>query len=237
VRRGPATAVAILCWCAAPSKARAAEGEAVDVAPPPRTARFTANVLVGSGYGWSKGYAEVNRDFAVSGGGWAQLGHMIVEGGVLFPRAHLFVVTGPRFQFVTGTTDVYGPPFVAHTRRNAFAWFSKIGWLPRSPDARVQPYLSLSSGYGRIAHTASLPLSDCGPNHDQACVDTVAPGPLFIGWGAGVRIHVTAHLDAVVALENELGMQTDVLVDLVQGRGFEERILDFDGNVGVAATF
>ncbi len=216
----------------------AAGAVASDGAPPP-PARFTIDGLVGTGYGWPNGVADVNHDIPASGGNWARLGHVIVEGGVLFPRAHVFVVTGPRFQVITGTTDVYvsTPRFVAHARSYAFAWFSKVGWLPRSPDARLQPYVALSTGYGDIAHVVTLPVGGCGPTQDQTCVDTVTAGPLFIGWGAGLRARLTPHLDAVMALENQLGLQADVLLDLFNGDGLEEHTFNFDFNLGVAAAF
>lgn len=219
------------------ARAFAADVETLE-ATPPRTARFTIGALVGTGYGWPNGVADVNHDIPVSGGNWTRLGHVIVEGGVFFPRARLFVLTGPRFQYITGPTDVYTPNFVAHTRTHAFAWFSKFGWMPRSPDARLQPYVALSLGYGDIAHVVTLPrVTDCGPAHDQTCVDTVTAGPLFIGWGAGLRARLTAQLDAVLGLENQLGLQGDVLVDLFQGRGLEEHTFNFDLNLGLAAAF
>jgi len=219
------------------TRAPAADVETLDVAPS-RTARFTIGALVGTGYGWPNGVADVNHDISVSGGNWTRLGHVIVEGGVLFPRARLFVVTGPRFQYITGPTDVYTPNFVAHTRTYALAWFGKVGWLPRSPDARLQPYVALSSGYGDIAHVVSLSkVTDCGPALNQTCVDTLTAGPLFLGWGAGLRARLTPQLDAVLALENQLGLQGDVLVDLFQGRGLEEHTFNFDLNLGLTAAF
>jgi hypothetical protein len=204
---------------------------------PTRIARFTVGALVGTGYGWPNGLADVNHDIRTSGGNWARLGQVTVEGGVLFPRAHVFVLTGPRFQVITGPTDIYTNSLVAHGRSHAFAWFSKVGWLPREPSARVRPYLALSTGYGDISHVVSLTVHNCGPNHDQTCVDTVTAGPLFIGWGAGLRARLTANLDAVLGLENQLGLQADVLLDLFNGRGLEEHTFNFDFNLGVAAAY
>jgi hypothetical protein len=66
-------------------------------------------------------------------------------------------MTGPRLQAVTGTTDLYsGTGEVYRSRAYGRAWFTKFGWLPRGPESRLQPYLSLSSGYGSIVHLASL---------------------------------------------------------------------------------
>jgi hypothetical protein len=219
------------------ARVRAADAEPSDVAPLP-IARFTIGALVGTGYGWPNGLADVNHDIRVSTGAWARLGHVIVEGGVLFPRARVFVSAGPRLQLVTGPTDVYtNYGFVGHARSYALAWFAKVGWLPRSPAARVQPYVALSTGYGDIAHVVSLPAADCGPGRNQTCVDTVPAGPLFVGWTAGVRARLTAHVDAVVAVDNQLGLEADFLGDLVAGRGLEERTLNFDLDLGIAAAF
>ena len=40
-----------------------------------------------------------------------------------------------------------------------------------------------------------------------------------------------------MALENQLGLQADVLLDLFNGDGLEEHTFNFDFNLGVAAAF
>ena len=127
---------------------------------------------------------------------------------------------------------------MAHARSYAFAWFSKVGWLSALSRTRAcSRTWRCRPGYGDIAHVVTLPVGNCGPTHDQTCVDTVTAGPLFIGWGAGLRARLTPHLDAVMALENQLGLQADVLLDLFNGRGLEEHTFNFDFNLGVAAAF
>ena len=112
----PALIAALLAGLAVPASVRAAEESVPGAVVPPSpvakepVARFTIGMLVGTGYGWSKGTADLNADIAFSGGSRASLGHLIVEGGVLFPRVRLFVLTGPRVQIVTGTTDLYLAP-------------------------------------------------------------------------------------------------------------------------------
>ena len=221
---------------AAPS-VRAADADASTGAPP-RIARFTIGALAGTGYGWPNGLADVNHDIPASGGNWARLGHVIVEGGVLFPRAHIFVVTGPRFQ--------------ADHRDDG-----RVRVRPRVPREVACVRLVLE---GRVvaALTGRVAAAVCGAvdglwrhcprrhaarrrlrahPRNQTCVDTVTAGPLFIGWGAGLRARLTANLDAVLGLENQLGLQADVLLDLFNGRGLEEHTFNFDFNLGVAAAF
>ena len=109
----PAVIAAILAGLAAPGGVRAADEDVPGAVGPPAPvaqepiARFTIGMLVGTGYGWSKGAGDVNADVQFSGGSRASLGHLIVEGGVLFPRVRLFVLTGPRLQVITGNTDLY----------------------------------------------------------------------------------------------------------------------------------
>ena len=201
--------------------ARAADETAV-VAPPP-VARFTASMLFGTGYGWSEGTADLNADIPFSGGSTARLGHAVVEAGVLFPRVRLFLMTGPRLQVVTGTTDLYdtsGRVYRSQTR--AYAWFGKVGWLPLAPEARLQPYVAASLGYGEIRHLARLTTiaPTCGPNRDQTCVDTVTSGPYFVGAGGGLRWRFNDRIEAVVAVEAQLGEP--------------DRTLNIDLNLGFA---
>jgi hypothetical protein len=227
----PAALGAILASIAiaAPGSARAVEEDVPSAVGPPtsvlneRIASFTIGMLVGSGYGWSKGTGDVNADIQFSGGSRASLGHVIVEGGVLFPRVRLFLLTGPRLQVVSGTTDLYaGSGEVYQPRWYGRAWFTKFGWLPRGPEARLQPYLLVSSGYGNVIHLArldNLP-NQCGPAHDQTCVDTITAGPYFLGAGTGVRYRMARHLDAIFAIDALLGAP--------------DRTYNFDFNLGLA---
>jgi len=200
--------------------ARAADETAV-VAPPP-VARFTASMLFGTGYGWSEGTGDLNVQIPFSGGSAARLGHALVEAGVLFPRVRLFLVTGPRLQVVTGTTDVYTNGQVYRSATRAYAWFGKVGWLPLAPEARLQPYVAASLGYGEIRHLARLTTitPTCGPNRDQTCVDTVTSGPYFVGAGGGLRWRFNDRIEAVVAVEAQLGAP--------------DRTFNIDGNLGFA---
>lgn len=209
----PAVIAAILAGLAAPGSARAADEDVPGAVGPPAPvaqepiARFTIGMLVGTGYGWSKGAGDVNANMQFSGGSRAGLGHLIVEGGVLFPRVRLFVLTGPRVQVITGNTDLYtGGVHFYRTHSYAPAWFAKFGWLPRTPEARLQPYLLGSSGYGDIVHLTQMGLApNCGPMRNEPCVDTITSGSFFIGAGVGLRYRMARHLDAIFALEAVLG--------------------------------
>ena len=209
----PAVIAAILAGLAAPASVRGADEDVPSAVGPPAPvaqepiARFTIGMLVGTGYGWSKGTGDINADVQFSGGSRASLGHLIVEGGVLFPRVRLFVLAGPRLQVLPDTTELYtGGVLIYRTHSYELAWFAKFGWLARAPEARLQPYLLVSSGYGEIVHLTQMGLaSNCGRMRNEPCVDTITSGPFFIGAGAGLRYRMARHLDAIAALEAQLG--------------------------------
>jgi len=57
-----------------------------------------------------------------------------------------------------------------------------------------------------VVHLARLGLApSCGPTRNEPCVDTITSGPLFIGAGAGLRYRMARHLDAILALDAQLG--------------------------------
>jgi hypothetical protein len=137
----------------------------------------------------------------------------------------MFLSVSGRYQVVEGATDVYTLGRVFHTRRTARAVFSKFGWLFRAPERRLHPYVSLAWGFGQIAHLAPLPRAGriCGPQMNEACVDTVASGPWFLGAGGGLRWSLTDHLQAVLALEAQVSVP--------------HRNYNGDVDVGVAVVF
>jgi hypothetical protein len=220
-------AVTLAAMLAASGDARAAadpdspDAPRVAIVKPQRPVRFTGALLVGSGYGWTDGTADVNGIVPVSGGHWARLGHLAPEVGLLFPRVHLFVSLGGRIQAITGTTSVFTDDNEFNTRSSVWAVFTRVGWFPRAPEARWQPYLALSSGYGRIAHVAAVPGNFCGPLQDQPCVDTITSEPWFAGAGTGLRWRIIDHLHALLALEAQFGRDQQMLnLDLNVGLGF-----------------
>ena len=180
-------------------------------------------LMAGTGYGWAGGNGEVNADVPASGGGWSAVGHVAPEIGIASRRAGLFVAVGYRHQIISGTTDVYVAGRVFHAPTSARAVFLRAGWILASADARWQPYLALTSGFGWIRHLATLPqLQNCGPAANQQCVDTVVSEPVFFGGGGGLRVRVTDALYAVVGLETQVSPDRDV---------------NIDGNAGLAVVF
>jgi hypothetical protein len=188
----------------------------------PPAVRFTLGLLFGTGYGWVEASGDVNRDILIKGRGWAQLGHVAPELGLIFPRAHLFTLLSFRYQKVTGTTDVYAGGQVYEARSSASALLWKFGWFPRAPRARVQPYLLLSTGLGSIVHTVRVNgVANCGPTMNEQCVDAVNGGDLFLGGGTGVRVRLSESFDAVAAVD-------------VLGGAIWNGMINIDFSVGVA---
>lgn len=197
---------------------------ASELAPPAkRDLRLTVALLAGTGYGWTSGTGDVNRDARYSGYSSAGLGHLVPEIGVLSVRERMFLSVRGRYQVVEGATDVYSAGRVYRTRRTARAVFSKFGWLLRAPEHRIRPYVSLAWGWGQIVHLAPLPPLLCGPQNDQPCVDTITFGHWFLGAGGGLQWGLTEHLHAVLAL--------DVQVSVPQ------RNYNADIDVGLATVF
>jgi hypothetical protein len=191
-----------------------------DERPPP--VRFTLGLLFGTGYGWVEAAGHVDRDFTIKGRGWAQLGHLAPELGLIFPRAHLFALLSFRYQKVTGTTDFYAGGQVYEAPSSASAFLGKFGWFPRAPRARVQPYLLLSTGVGSIVHTVRVNgVANCGPAMNQQCVDAVNGGNLFLGGGTGVRVRLSEYFDAVGGVD-------------VLGGAVWSGMINIDFTVGVA---
>jgi hypothetical protein len=203
----------------------AVSGANVSARAPQRDLRLMLALMAGTGYGWATGNGEVNADVTFTGGGgWAALGHVAPEIGIMSRRARLFVAVGYRHQIIRGTTDVYAQGRVFHAADSARAVFARAGWILASPDARLQPYLALTTGVGWIRHLAQLPqLQSCGPASNEECVDTVASDPFFVGGGAGVRVRLTDNLHAVLALETQVAP--------------DGRDVNIDGNAGFAIVF
>jgi hypothetical protein len=226
MRAGGAVLLLIVALGGAPAVAAENPEDAGGDARPP--VRLTAGLLAGSGYAWKTGVGDVNRDVRFEGGGWAALGHVMPEVALLFPRVHLLASLSVRYQIIDGTTDIFTSQGVFHARRSAWAFFQKIGWFPRDASARLQPYVSLSTGRGELARLAPDPrLVNCGPAQNQECVDTVTIGPWFLGAGGGMRARLAEHLDALLSLDARLGFD-----GALDHRGY-----NLDLSVGLAAVF
>jgi hypothetical protein len=83
----------------------------------------------------------------------------------------------------------------------------KATWLLSEQDASFVPYLSLSAGGGTIRHVAKVSSPNtCGSLGDQACMDTVASGPVLFGPGVGFRLQVGSNVGIVAELSSLLGV-------------------------------
>jgi len=194
---------------------------------------FWMSFGVGSGYGYAKGSPEVtprwthvNRpteDIVFSGRAPTTLLHFVPEIGY-FLSATTIISLQARLQLVTGATDVYDKSCqdgVCKPATGAVAVLGKMTWL-FGESGGLRPYLSLAAGGGLIRHLVTVPTHDCGPDHLQECVDTVAGGPLLLGPAAGVvypftpSMFFTGSVNTLLAVPN-----TAFNVDLNVGLGMK----------------
>ena len=184
--------------------------------------RVFVAILAGTGAGWAKGDGDTNADTMYGASiAPARLGQLVPELGYWLSPTLMLSVRG-RFQIVTGTTDVYADGRIYHTANYAAAGFLKATWLA-APAARAHPFFALSAGAGEIRHVVTFPLKTCGPTEKQACVDTIATGPVAVGPSVGLFVDLGAHLVAVFELDSQLT--------------FPAYSLNVDGNLGLAARF
>ncbi len=184
--------------------------------------RVFVALLVGTGAGWAKGDGDTNADTMYGASiARARLGQLVPEIGYWLNPTLMISVQG-RFQIVTGTTDVYADGRIYHAANYAAAGFLKATWLA-APAARAHPFFSLAAGAGEIRHVVTFPLETCGPTGKQACVDTIATGPVALGPGGGLFVDLGEHLVGVLELDSQLT--------------FPAYSLNVDGNVGLAARF
>jgi len=188
--------------------------------------RYFAALSLGTGFGWATGVGDVNHDVTINPAGmaWAKLGHIAPEVGY-WMSASLMLSLQLRYQFITGTTDVYYGGKVYHAANYAFAAFAKATW--RWDHEKMHPFFSLSAGAGQIRHVVTfgskLISTKCGANNDQTCVDTIAAGPILVGPGGGVSYDLTDRLSLI-------GQVNSVL-------GFPNFTFNIDVNAGVGMAF
>ena len=136
-----------------------------------------------------------------------------------------------RYEYITGTTDIHEttamqcPNGVCKTANYALAVFAKATWKFGS-DTKFHPFFSLAAGGGRIRHVVSfqntLP-KQCGPNHDQTCIDTIGAGPVLFGPGGGIMYDIHERASVVLQVNSVLAVPD-----------FTAHI---DGNLGIAVAF
>jgi hypothetical protein len=191
--------------------------------------RYYAGLMVGTGFGWATGNGDTNVTEPISPAGVAMAGAAQIspEFGYWLNET-LMLSVQLRYQVVTGTTPIYSPTGcgadgICHTANYALAGFARATWM--YGEKAFHPFFSLAAGLGTIRHVVTyskLPPT-CGPNHNEACVDTIAAGPVLLGPGAGVMYDLTESIGLVAQLNSVLG--------------FPSFTANVDANVGLAYQF
>jgi Tfp pilus assembly protein PilF len=182
----------------------------------------------GSGIGWTTGYGEVNGMDRINPAGFApsSLGHVAPEVGY-FLNPSLLLSLQLRFQFVSGATTFpttsatdCGGDGVCSPATTALALFARASFFLAEGDFR--PYVAATVGGGQIRHLATFAsLTNCGPNKNQTCVDTVAAGPVFLGGGGGFLYNLTPSFALTLGGNLLLGFTTFTFhVDVNAGVAF-----------------
>jgi hypothetical protein len=190
--------------------------------------RYFFGLTAGTGFGWATGNGDTNADvkFDPAGMALARAAQVAPEFGYWLNET-LMLSLQLRYQVVTGTTPIYaagcGGDGVCHTANYAFAAFAKATWM--YGEKQLHPFFSLAAGVGRIRHVVTFTklTANCGPNHDQTCVDTIGAGPVLVGPGAGVMYDLTDSLGLLAQVNSVLG--------------FPDFTANVDLNIGVAYQF
>jgi hypothetical protein len=193
--------------------------------------KYYAAMMIGAGFGWATGAGDTNADINVSPAGLAPAGLVQVAPEVgYWLNSSLMLSLQLRYEYITGTTDIYEttqtqcPNKVCHTANYAFAAFAKATW--KYGEGKWHPFFSLAAGGGRIRHVVSFKnqgFTNCGPNHNEACSDTIGAGPVLLGPGGGLMYDLFENA-SIVAQSNAV-------------LGFPTFTANIDLNVGVAFGF
>ena len=99
--------------------------------------------------------------------------------------------------------------------------FAKATW--KFGEGKFHPFFSLAAGGGRIRHVVSFKnqtAPNCGPNHNETCIDTIGAGPVLLGPGGGLMYDITERASVVLQVNSVLA--------------FPDFTAHLDGNLGVA---
>jgi hypothetical protein len=193
--------------------------------------RYFVGILAGSGIGYATGNGDTNHDIQINPAGLAVSGLMQIapEFGYWL-NSGLMLSLQIRYSYITGTTDIHElmpnqcPDGVCHTANYALAVFGKATW--KYGEGKWHPFFSLAAGGGRIRHVVSFKrqmLTNCGPNRNETCIDTIGAGPVLLGPGGGIMYDLTERTSIV--------LQSNAVL------GFPDFTAHIDGNVGVAFGF
>ena len=201
--------------------------------------RYYAGVMLGMGFGWASGNGDTNHDVQINPAGLALAGATQIspEFGY-WVSSSLLLSVQLRYEVITGTTDIYcsgmsspppnqctDPNRVYHAANYALAGFARAAWM--FWDGSVHPFFSLALGVGDIRHTVDFHrqnVANCGPMHNETCVDTIAGGWILLGPGAGLVYELWDRTSIVAQLNTTLGFPTNFTFNV-------------DANVGVAFGF
>jgi hypothetical protein len=186
--------------------------------------QYFAALMGGIGFGWATGNGDTNHDVMINPAGLAPASvfQIAPEFGYWWSSS-LMVSLQLRYQHISGTTDVFVNGKDYHTANYAFAAFAKATW--KFGEDKLHPFFSLAVGGGQIRHVVTLKQlkNTCGQAMNEACVDTIAAGPILLGPGGGVFYDLTDNLSLVGEADSVIG--------------FPNFTFNVDLNIGVAYGF
>ena len=188
--------------------------------------RYFVAMMAGSGIGWATGVGDTNHDVPIDPSGLAVSGLLQVapEFGYWL-NSSLMLSAQIRYEYITGGTDIYAPNKTYHAANYALAIFAKATW--KYGEGKFHPFFSLAAGGGRIRHVITYQRNataqNCGPNHNETCVDTIGAGPVLLGPGGGAMYDITETASIVVQANSVLA--------------FPDFTFHLDANLGVAFAF
>lgn len=162
-------------------------------------------LMGGFGFGYATGHADLTSVNQVKPGfAPSSLLHVAPEVGY-FIKPDLRLSLQARVQIVTGPTplDMNG---IHQPAKLGFAALARGSWF--FGEGPLQPYVSAALGGGQIRHVVVFTGANklCGPNGDKTCVDTVTPGPLLFGGGAGLTYALSETFGLVAEANALLGL-------------------------------
>jgi hypothetical protein len=166
-------------------------------------------LLGGTGFGWATGVGDTNHDVMINPGGIAPASvfQIAPEFGYWWTSSLMFSLQ-LRYQHVSGTTDVFVGTKDYKTANYAFAVMGKATWKFGEDSSSFHPFFSLAGGGGQIRHVVTLKQlkNTCGKAMNEACVDTIAAGPILLGPGGGIFYDLTDSLSLVGELDSVIGL-------------------------------
>jgi len=136
-------------------------------------------------------------------------------------QVRLQLVTGATAYHATNATEC-GTSMVCNPATYAAAAFGRFDFL-LSDTGDFRPFVGGMLGGGTIRHLATF-LSEphCGPSGKDACVDTVASGPVLVGGSGGFLYNLSPSFALLAELNAVLGFTKFTFnVDLAVGAALQ----------------